>query len=225
METRSIALDGPSGAGKSTLAKKAAERFKMIYVDTGALYRCVALHVIRNNVQTSDAPEVSKLLHDVVIDLKYDADGVQRTFLNNDDVSNEIRLPEISMGASSVSAMPFVRDYLLSMQRELAVKYDVIMDGRDIGTVVIPNAGLKVYLTAAPETRAYRRYLELIEKNIATTLDDVLRDMIARDKSDTERELSPLKPAKDSIILDTTDLDLEESFEALAAIIISRFGI
>ena len=219
MEKRSIAVDGPGGAGKSTLARKAANHFKLIYVDTGALYRCVALHVIRNNINAKDAKGVSEVLNDIKIEMEYDAEGTQRMFLGGNDVTDEIRLPEISMGASDVSALPPVRAFLLSMQREMAEKYDVIMDGRDIGTVVLPNAGLKVFLTADPQTRAKRRYLELLAKNIEATYEDVLRDMVLRDKNDSERETAPLKPADDSKMLDTTNLDLEESFKAICKII------
>lgn len=224
MEQRSIALDGPSGAGKSTLAKRVAKHFGIIYVDTGALYRCVGLYAIRNNVDSLDKPGVEKLLPEINLEMKYDDTGLQRMFLNGEDVTDKIRLPEASKYASDVSAMPPVREFLLSMQREMAEKYDTIMDGRDIGTVVLPGAGLKIFITADPERRAYRRFLELKEKNPDTKLEDVRDAMLSRDKNDSERAAAPLKAADDAVILDTTDLNLEESFEALCNIISGRFG-
>ena len=225
MKRLSIALDGPSGAGKSTLARMVAEHFRLIYVDTGALYRCVALYVLRKNADIGDLPDMAGLLPEIDIELTYDAAGAQRMILNGEDVTDDIRSPEVTRAASVVSALPPVREFLLSMQRGMAEKYDVIMDGRDIGTVVLPNAGLKVFLTATPESRAKRRYLELVEKDIETTLDEVLSDMIERDKKDIERELAPLVAAEDSVLLDTTKLGLSESFSALCEIIASRFGI
>jgi len=224
LEQRSIALDGPSGAGKSTLAKRVAKHFGIIYVDTGALYRCVGLYAIRNNVDSLDKPGVEKLLPEINLEMKYDDTGLQRMFLNGEDVTDKIRLPEASKYASDVSAMPPVREFLLSMQREMAEKYDTIMDGRDIGTVVLPGAGLKIFITADPERRAYRRFLELKEKNPDTKLEDVRDAMLSRDKNDSERAAAPLKAADDAVILDTTDLNLEESFEALCNIISGRFG-
>ncbi|MCL2044919.1 MAG: (d)CMP kinase [Oscillospiraceae bacterium] len=225
MEKRSIALDGPSGAGKSTLAKRAAGHFNYIYVDTGALYRCVALYMLRNNIDVNTPSKVEENLQNIDIELSYDNNGSQRMFLNSEDVTDEIRSPEVSMAASAVSALPSVRDFLLSMQREMAIKYDVIMDGRDIGTVVLPNAGLKIYLTATAQVRAQRRYVELAERGVDTSFDEVFRDMVIRDENDTNREFSPLKAADDSINLDTSDMDLEESFDALIRIISQRFGI
>ena len=224
MEQRSIALDGPGGAGKSTLARRAAQHFRLIYVDTGALYRCVGLFVLRNNVYTRDVVGVVRLLPEISIEMKYDKEGAQRMLLGGEDVTDDIRRPEVSMGASDVSAMPPVREHLLSMQREMAEKYDVIMDGRDIGTVVLPNAGLKVFLTADPETRAKRRYIELIEKKVETTFEEVQRDMMVRDKNDSERTAAPLKAADNAIILDTTHLSLDGSFNALCEIIIRADG-
>ena len=223
MESRSIALDGPGGAGKSTLARRAAGHFKMIYVDTGALYRCIALYVISKGFSTTDLERVSSLLPEIDLEMKYDDDANQRMFICGEDVTDDIRTPEVSMGASNVSALPPVRQFLLSMQREMADKYDVIMDGRDIGTVVLPNAGLKVYLTADSDVRSKRRYLELTQKNIVTTLADVSNEMVLRDTNDSERELAPLKPSDDSVILDTTNLDLDESFSALCKLIAERF--
>ena len=222
MEQRSIALDGPAGAGKSTLARMVAKHFGLIYVDTGALYRCVGLFTLRNNVGPKDEAGVARLLPEIKIEMKYDDTGVQRMILNGDDVTDDIRLHEVSGYASDVSAMPPVRDFLLSMQREMAVRYDVIMDGRDIGTVVLPDAGLKVFLTASPETRAKRRFLELKEKNMSVKLEDVERDMRIRDKNDSERAVAPLKAAEGSVLLDTTELNLTESFNALCELITGR---
>jgi len=222
MERRSVALDGPAGAGKSTLARKAARHFGLIYVDTGALYRCVGLHALRRGADPGDEAAVSKLLPEIKIEMKYDGQGIQRMLLCGEDVTDAIRLPEVSKYASDVSAMPTVRDFLMNMQREAAAKYDVIMDGRDIGTVVLPDAGLKVFLTADPETRAYRRYLELKAKNVSTDLAEVLKEMNYRDKQDSERQVAPLKPAGDAVLLDTTNMSLPESFKALCNIILLR---
>jgi len=225
MESGSVTLDGPAGAGKSTLARMAAKHFGLIYVDTGALYRCVGLYALRKSVASKDEAGVAGLLPGIKIEMKYDAEGVQRMLLGGEDVTEAIRSPEASVYASDVSAFPQVRAFLLSMQREMAEKYDVIMDGRDIGTVILPNAGLKIFLTADPELRAKRRYLELIEKNTETTLEAVLTDMTIRDRNDSERAAAPLKAADDAVVLDTTDLDLDESFSALCGLISGRFRI
>ena len=222
MENNSIALDGPAGSGKSTLAKRVAAHFGLVYVDTGALYRSIGLFVLRNNVSSKDESGVLSLLPKIKIEMKYDSSGVQRMFLCGDDVTDDIRLPEVSIYASDVSAIPQVRDFLLAMQREMAEKYDVIMDGRDIGTVILPSAGLKIFITADVEARANRRFIELKEKGIEATFDDVLRDMILRDKNDSERATAPLKPADDAILLDTTELDLEQSFEAICRLVENR---
>jgi len=225
MEQKSIALDGPAGAGKSTLAKRTAEHFGLIYVDTGALYRCVGLFTYRNNVSPKDTSGVAALLPLINLEMKYDESGIQRMILCGEDVTNAIRLPDISSYASDVSAMPVVREFLLQMQRDMATMYDVVMDGRDIGTVVLPNAGLKIFITADADARANRRYLELISKGVETTFDEVREAMITRDKNDSERELAPLKAADDAVILDTTDLDLDESFAAICGLVTGRFGI
>jgi cytidylate kinase len=225
MEDKSIALDGPAGSGKSTLARKVARRFGLIYVDTGALYRSIGLYVLRKGISSRDEKGVSALLPEIELEMIYDADGVQRMILCGEDVTEDIRLPEVSTYASDVSAMPPVRAFLLSMQRDMAVKYDVIMDGRDIGTVVLPDAGLKIFITADIEARAKRRYLELREKGVDTSLEEVQRDMGIRDRNDSEREAAPLKAAEDAILLDTTELDLNESLEALSDIITRRFDL
>jgi len=223
LKKRSIALDGPAGAGKSTLAKRTAEYFGFIYVDTGALYRCIGLFVFRNNTASTDNGGVCALLPRIKLEMRYDESGTQRMLLCDEDVTEAIRMPEISTYASDVSAMPEVREFLLSMQREMAVKYDVIMDGRDIGTVVLPNADLKIFITADADARAQRRYIELAEKGVKTTFEEVKNAMIIRDKNDSERETAPLKAAEDAIMLDTTDLDLEESFEAICSLVNGRF--
>lgn len=225
MEKRSIAIDGPSGAGKSTLARKAADNLGLIYVDTGALYRTVGLFVKRSDVASKDETGVLNLLPKIHIDMRYDDAGLQRMVLNGDDVTEDIRTPEASIYASDVSAMKPVRAFLLSMQKEMAEKYDVIMDGRDIGTVVLPGAGLKIFLTASPEIRARRRYKELLEKRIETTYEDVLRDIMYRDKNDSERSAAPLKAADDAVVLDTSDMDLEESLSHMIQMAKDRLGL
>lgn len=206
-----VAIDGPAGAGKSTIAKAAAKQLNYIYVDTGALYRTIAYNAVKKNV-IDDTNAVIALLNDTKVELKY-IDGVQAVFLNGEDVSAYIRTPEISMGASKVSAIPEVRAFLLSLQQEIAKENDVIMDGRDIATVVLPNADVKIFLFASPECRAERRYKELVEKGESVTFDEVLEDVNKRDYQDSHREIAPLKPSEDSIMLDTSKLNLDESIQ------------
>jgi len=225
MEERSIAIDGPAGAGKSTLARMTANHFGLIYVDTGALYRTVGLFVLESGRDAKDAKAVAEMLHDIKVDMHYDADRRQRMLLNGRDVTDLIRTPQASLAAADVSAIPAVRAFLLNMQREMAVRYDVVMDGRDIGTVVLPNAGLKVFLTASPEARARRRYEELAAQNVSITFDEVLHDIILRDKSDTQRAVAPLRVADDAVVLDTTDMSLNECFLWLCSIIEERLGL
>lgn len=225
MQYKSIAIDGPSGAGKSTLARLIAKHFGFLYVDTGAIYRSVGLFALRNKVSSKDETGVTALLPKMKIEMKYDETGVQRMVLNGEDVSSEIRLPEVSLYASDVSAMPPVREYLLNMQREMARCHNVIMDGRDIGTVVLPRADLKIFLTATDEDRARRRYLELCEKKISTTFEDVLNDIRYRDKNDAMREVAPLKPAEDAVILDTTGNTLEQSLELIKSVVEEKLPI
>jgi len=225
MNYKSIALDGPSGAGKSTLAKRVAKHFGFIYVDTGALYRAIGLFVFRNGVAPKDEKGVLGLLSQIRLGMHYDESGSQRMLLNDEDVSDDIRLPEISTYASDVSAMPAVREFLLNMQRDMSKSHDVIMDGRDIGTVVLPGADLKIFITADDSARALRRFKELVAKGIEVTLEDVARDMAQRDKKDSEREAAPLKAADDAITVDTTELDFEQSFEALVNLISEKFGL
>ena len=206
-----VAIDGPAGAGKSTIAKAAAKQLNYIYVDTGALYRTIAYNAVMNNV-IDDTNGIIAMLDNTKVELKY-IDGVQAVFLNSEDVSAFIRTPEISMGASKVSAMPEVRAFLLSLQQKIAKENDVIMDGRDIATVVLPNADVKIFLFASPECRAERRYKELVEKGENVTYDEVLEDVNKRDYQDSHREIAPLKPSEDSIMLDTSKLNLDESIE------------
>jgi cytidylate kinase len=213
-----IAIDGPAGAGKSTLAKAVAKNFGCIYVDTGALYRAVGLFALRSGADPSDAEAVEALLPQIELQLRF-IDGTQRVFLNGEDVSEAIRTPEASDGASKVSALPPVRAFLLDLQRSLAAKNDVVMDGRDIGTVILPNASVKVFLTASPEERARRRWLELKEKDPSAKPEDVLAAMIERDERDSSRAAAPLKPAPDSVTLDTTGLDFEQSLQKLIEIV------
>jgi cytidylate kinase len=217
-KTISVAIDGPSGAGKSTIAKMSAQKFGFIYVDTGAIYRTVGLYVSRAGVSPRDAVKVQALLPGIRIEMRYD-DGVQKMILNGEDVSDEIRLPEISRYASDVSAHAAVREFLLEMQRAMAEKHSVVMDGRDIGTVVLPDADVKIFLTASAEERAKRRHLELMEKGVRSTYDEVYSDMILRDSNDSSRAIAPLRPADDCVIIDTTQLGLAQSFEKVAELI------
>ena len=214
-----IALDGPAGAGKSSIAKKAAKALDFIYVDTGALYRTIGLAASRKNVEPKPSKEVEELLDKINVDLTFNSLGEQVVLLDGEDVSGEIRTPEASMMASKISAVPAVRAYLLDLQRNMAKTHNVIMDGRDIGTVVLPNAKVKIFLTASPEARAQRRYKELCEKGMDVKYEDVLNDVIQRDYNDTHRDVAPLKPADGCVIVDTTELDFEGSCDLLVRII------
>ena len=213
-----VAIDGPAGAGKSTVARAAAAQLNYIYVDTGALYRAVGVHALRQGAETTNREQVTALLGDISVELKF-VDGEQQVLLNSENVSAEIRTPEASMAASNVSAIPEVRAFLFDLQRDIAKKNNCIMDGRDIGTVVLPDAQVKIFLTAAPEKRAKRRYDELIAKGSSVEYKDVLEDLIKRDYNDSHREGAPLKPAQDSVIVDTSDLDLQQSIEKVTQII------
>lgn len=215
-----VAIDGPAGAGKSTVAKAAAKELGYIYVDTGALYRTIALNAVRHGI-LNDTEKIEAMLSDTKVELKF-ADGVQSVYLNGENVSGLIRTPEISMGASVVSAIPKVRAFLLDLQRDIAKKNNVIMDGRDIATVVLPNADVKIFLFASPECRAKRRYDELIEKGESVTFDEVLDDVNKRDYLDSHREIAPLKPSEDSVMADTSELDLNGSVELVVDIIKER---
>lgn len=213
-----IAIDGPSGSGKSTLAKAVAKELGIIYVDTGALYRTVGYHVYINGKDPHDAKAVEELLGAINIELKYE-NGTQRVILNGEDMGNKIRMPEMSMYASAVSAIPAVRKFLLEMQKSLAREHSVVMDGRDIGTVIIPDADLKIFLTASNETRAKRRTLELIEKGVDAKYEDVLSDMIERDKQDKNRDIAPAVPAEDAIIFDNSGISVDESVREIVRLL------
>ena len=214
-----IALDGPAGAGKSSIAKKAAKALDFIYVDTGALYRTIGLAASRKNVEPKPSKEVEELLDKINVDLTFNSLGEQVVLLDGEDVSGEIRTPEASMMASKISAVPAVRAYLLDLQRNMAKTHNVIMDGRDRGTVVLPNAKVKIFLTASPEARAQRRYKELCEKGMDVKYEDVLNDVIQRDYNDTHRDVAPLKPADGCVIVDTTELDFEQSVDKIISVI------
>lgn len=218
-----IAIDGPSGAGKSSLARRCAEAFEFLYVDTGAIYRTVGLAAIRSGTDRRDSDAVGELLPKLAIELRYNENREQRMFLNGEDVSEAIRMPEVSIAASDVSALPIVRQFLMDMQRSLAEKNNVIMDGRDIGTVVLPQAELKIFLTASAEERANRRVKQLQEKGVAADYDEVLRDIRYRDEQDSSREAAPLRQAEDAVLVDTTELNVDESFALLSQLIIERF--
>ena len=220
----SVAIDGPSGAGKSTVAKKAAKLYGFVYVDTGAIYRTIGLAAYNRGIDTKDREKVIELLPELRIDMRYNENGEQRMYLFDDDVSGLIRQPEISMCASNVSAIPEVREYLMDMQRNMAKKYDVIMDGRDIGTVILPNADLKIFLTASAQARAERRYKELKDKGIDTSIEAVLEDMKRRDEQDTNRATAPLAAAPDAVYLDSSDLRFEESVAAVCKLITEKTG-
>jgi len=224
MKYRSIAIDGPSGAGKSTLAKRLAQELGFLYVDTGAIYRTVGLAARRRGIDPADAEAVAAILRELAITMGYGQDGLQHMFLDGEDVTQAIRENEISVYASKVASIPAVRDFLLEMQRRTAREHSVIMDGRDIGTVVLPRADVKLYLTAAPEARAERRFRELLERGQQADFDQVLREVKERDRRDTERETAPLRQAEDAVLADTTGLDLEESFQLLLGLIRERLG-
>ncbi|MBQ8503785.1 MAG: (d)CMP kinase [Clostridia bacterium] len=210
-----VAIDGPAGAGKSTISRKAAAEMGYIYIDTGALYRTVGLNAMRQGADLdSDDSIIATLTDELKVELRF-IDGEQRMFLNGDDVSADIRTPEASMAASRVSAVPRVREYLFDLQKNLAKNNSCVMDGRDIGTVVLPDADVKIFLTASPEARAERRYKELTEKGMDVKLEDVLADMIKRDYDDSHRAIAPLKQADDAILCDTSELNLEESIDLI----------
>ena len=223
MSFRSIAIDGPSGAGKSTLARRLARELGFLYVDTGAIYRTVGLAVHRQGIDPADADAVAALLPGLSITMGYGEDGLQHMALNGEDVTAAIRENEISAYASKAAALPVVRDFLLEMQRRTAREHDVIMDGRDIGTVVLPQADLKIYLTAAAEARAERRHKELLERGQQADFEVVLAEVMERDRRDTEREIAPLRRADDAVTADTTELDLEGSFQLLLGLVRERF--
>lgn len=220
MKTINIAIDGPAGAGKSTIAKMVSAKLGYIYVDTGALYRTAALYITENNISDEN---IEKELENADISLKF-IDGAQKVFLGCRDVSELIRTPEISMAASRTSAVPAVRAYLFETQKKIARENNVIMDGRDIGTVVLPDAEVKIFLTASAEERADRRYKELAEKPDCPPYEDILKDIIQRDYQDMHRETAPLRQADDAVLVDTTNLNLEQSAEEIVRIITERIA-
>lgn len=207
---KAVAIDGPAGAGKSTIARRAAAELGFIYVDTGALYRSVGWYVAQKGGDTASAEAVVPHLSDISVELRF-LDGVQRVFVNGQDVSEAIRTPDMGMHASNVSAIPAVRTFLFQLQKDIAAKNSVVMDGRDIGTVVLPNADVKIFLTASPEDRARRRYEEHIARGQSVDYEQILQDVIQRDYQDSHREIAPLRQAEDAILLDTTGNELEQS--------------
>ena len=217
----SVAIDGPAGAGKSTLSRKTAEKLGFIYVDTGALYRAVGLKFSNAGYNAELNCDIEQVLKTTTVDIRF-VKGEQRVFLDGEDVSDGIRTPNASMMASAVSAKPSVRAFLLEMQRKLARENNVVMDGRDIGTVVLPDATVKIYLTATAKARAERRYKELIQKGTAVTFEEVYDDMVKRDYNDMHREIAPLKQAEDAVLADTTECDLDGSLELILKIIKER---
>ena len=225
MQERSIAIDGPAGAGKSTLARALARELGYLYVDTGAIYRTVALRAREAGADPSDPEQVAPLLEDLDLRMDYGGDGVQRMYLSGRDVTETIRENEISALASQVAALPAVREFLLEFQRKQAREHDVVMDGRDIGTVVLPQAGVKIFLTAAPEARARRRTAELLQRGQDADFDEILREIRQRDQQDENRPVAPLRQAEDAALLDTTNLDLKGSLEALLTLVRERLSL
>ena len=217
----SVAIDGPAGAGKSSIARAAAAQLGFIYVDTGALYRSIGLFVLQKKIDFAQKNDIIALLGQINVNLTF-VDGEQRVLLCGEDVSEEIRSPEVSMAASAVSAIPEVRSFLFGLQKDMAKHNNVVMDGRDIGTVVLPDAQVKIFLTASPEVRAKRRCLELEQKGERVSYEDVLADIRQRDYNDTHREIAPLKQAEDAVLVDTSELTLEESVQTLTGLIRSR---
>ena len=221
----SIAIDGPSGAGKSTMAKAVAAKLGCVYLDTGAIYRTVAYHMILMGISPKDRDGVNRLIDDVNIDIRFPGDGVQHMILNGFDVTDELRTPEISRGASQVSAHPVVRDVLLDLQRDMAKKNNVVMDGRDIGTVVLPNADVKIFLTADVKVRTKRRLAELQAKGEKTTFAEVLADLEERDERDSTRAVAPLRCAPDAVRVDTSDCGIDESVRRILAVVEEKLAL
>ena len=217
----SVAIDGPSGAGKSSMARRLAAELGYTYVDTGAMYRAVGLYALRAGKDPADNAAVTALLPQVHLDILLQ-DGAQHVLLNGEDVSDAIRQEQVGMAASAVGANPAVRAFLLETQRQLAKSRSVLMEGRDIGTVVLPDATVKIFLTASPEARADRRYAELVAKGQPADYDTVLADIRRRDDQDTHRAAAPLRRAEDAVLVDTSDLDIEQSFAALKQVILDR---
>ena len=221
-EHYAVAIDGPSGAGKSTLARALAKELGFVYVDTGAIYRSVGYYAYQRGIDPADGAAVEALLPEIQLEMLYREDGLQHMILNGEDVTKEIRLPEISMYASRVSAIPAVRAFLMDMQRDMARTHSVIMDGRDIGTVVLPQADVKLFLTASAEDRARRRCLELEERGTPEPYEKLLEEMQERDRNDASRSAAPLRPAEDAVILDSTGNTFQQSFDLLLQTIKER---
>ena len=224
-KTISIAIDGPAGAGKSTIAKQLAKELGYYYVDTGAIYRTVAYFMDLLGVSPKDADGVQRYIDELTINIEYDEDGRQHMIMNGMDVTDHIRTPEISRMSSEISAHAVVRSVLLDMQRDVAKKHNVIMDGRDIGTVVLPRANVKIFLTASPEVRATRRHAEMLAKGSKDSYEKVLADIKKRDHNDSTREIAPLKQAKDAILVDTSSMEIDEALAAIKAIVAEKIGV
>lgn len=225
MQYKSIAIDGPAGAGKSTLARQMARRLGFLYVDTGAIYRTVALKALRCGADPGNAAQVIPLLENLDIRMDYGSDGEQRMYLEGEDVSSAIREHAVSALASKVSTIPEVRSFLLDFQRKQAQEHNVVMDGRDIGTVVLPEADVKIFLTAAPESRAERRFTELLQRGQDANFETILHDIVARDEQDRNRSVAPLRQAEDAALLDTTQLNLEESLQRMLSLTKEKMAI
>ncbi len=219
-----VAIDGPSGAGKSTIARMVAAELGYVYIDTGALYRSVGVAALKRGFDPANREQVEAMLPEIEVSLGF-VDGIQHVYLNGEDVSEEIRLPEASMAASAVSALPAVRAFLFDLQREIAAKNNCIMDGRDIGTVVLPDADVKIFLTASPEVRARRRYDELLAKGNQVEFEPLLQEIIQRDYNDSHRAAAPLKQAEDAVLLDCSDLNLEQVKAQVIDLIHKKVGV
>lgn len=219
-----VAIDGPSGAGKSSVARLAAKELGFVYIDTGALYRSVGVAAMMRDIETTDTAGVISMLPEIKIDLDF-IDGLQHVYVNGEDVSEDIRKPEASMAASNVSAIPEVRAFLLDLQKDMAKSHDCILDGRDIGTVVLPDAQVKIFLTASAQERANRRYKELTEKGHSVDYNALLEEIIQRDYNDSHREAAPLRQAEDAVLLDSSDINLEETVARTVAIIKEKVGL
>ncbi|MBQ2347285.1 MAG: (d)CMP kinase [Clostridia bacterium] len=218
-----VAIDGPSGAGKSSVSKEAAKRMGFIHIDTGALYRSLAYSAIKNKININDEISLKNMLNMTKINIEFQ-DGVQNVILNGENVNDKIRTEEVSRGASDISKIPMIRAFLLDLQRDLARENNVVMDGRDIGTVVLPNADVKIFITASPEQRAERRYKELLAKGEKVVYNDILEKLVYRDHQDTHREIAPLKPCDDAVIIDTSDLDFSQSVNAVLDVIREKYN-
>ncbi len=218
-----VAIDGPAGAGKSTIAKRVSKEMGFLYVDTGAIYRALAVHFIQSGLKPEETDKIKEACKSAVVELRYE-DGAQQVYLNGDNVTGKLRTEEVSHMASVSSAIPEIRTHLLDLQRQMAQKYDVLMDGRDIGTHILPNADVKVYLTASVETRAMRRFLEYQEKGVKYDLDDIKREIEERDYRDMNRPIAPLKQADDATLVDSSDMTIDEVVETIKNLCKKKMG-